>query len=75
MLVFTLPSEPVDGFLSTSHGYFVGIRKTSEYTFVALNLFQGHRSHKKVKFGLTMLECTISHEPYSYHTDVDTSLE
>ena len=41
--------EPTDGLLSKSHGYFIGIRKTSEYTFVTLNFFsrsqEGQRSH------------------------------
>ena len=31
--------EPIDGLLSNSHGYFIGIKKTSEHTFVTLNLF------------------------------------
>ena len=38
-LVFVLPRAPIDGFLSNSHVYFIGIRKTNEYTFVTLNLF------------------------------------
>ena len=43
-LVFTLRREPIDGLLSKSHGYFIGTRKTSEYSFVTLNLFS--RSHE-----------------------------